>query len=263
MVLLKHELKRGKVSLVIWTAIIAFMLAVCVLIYPEMSGQMNEISNMFADMGGFSAAFGMDRINFGEFTGFFGVECGNVLGMGGAFFAALLGISALAKEEREHTAEFLLTHPIRRGRVVAEKLLAVVSQIVLLNLVVVGVTAGAILVIGERPEVKTMALLFLAYFLLQIEVAAICLGVSAFIRRGGLGIGLGIAALFYFLNIIANLTEGVKFLKYITPFSYVESADIIANGCINMRYLTVGIVFALAGIAVAFYRYGKKDIASS
>lgn len=262
MVLLKHELKQGKVSLMIWTAVIAFMLAVCVLIYPEMTSQMNEISDMFSDMGSFSAAFGMDQINFGEFTGFFGVECGNVLGIGGAFFAALLGISALAKEEREHTAEFLLSHPVRRGRVVLEKLLAVFSQIVLLNAVVIGVTALSILAIGERPEVKTMALLFLAYFLLQIEVAAICLGVSAFLRGGSLGIGLGIAVLFYFLNIVANLSEDAKFLKYITPFGYTESAGIIANGHIDLRYLSVGAIFAVAGVVVAFFRYRKKDIAS-
>lgn len=262
MVLLKHELKQSKVSLLIWTAVIAFMLAVCVLIYPEMTSQMNEISDMFADMGSFSAAFGMDRIDFGSFIGFFGVECGNVLGMGGAFFAALLGISALAKEERDHTAEFLLTHPVRRGRVVLEKLLAVLSQIVLLNVVVIGVTALSVLAIGERPEVKTMALLFLAYFLLQLEVAAICLGVSAFLHRGGLGIGLGIAVLFYFLNIVANLSEDARFLKYITPFGYTESANIIADGCIDLRYLSVGAVFAVAGVVTAFYRYRKKDIAS-
>ena len=42
MTVFKHELKRGKLSLIIWTAIISFMLAVCVLIYPEMSKQMNE-----------------------------------------------------------------------------------------------------------------------------------------------------------------------------------------------------------------------------
>ena len=261
MVLLKHELKQGKVSLVIWTAVIAFMLAVCILIYPEMAGQMDEISGMFSDMGGFSAAFGMDRINFGEFTGFFGVECGNVLGMGGAFFAALLGVSALAKEEKEHTAEFLLTHPVRRRKIVTEKLLAVLVQVVILNIVVVGVTMLSTLVIGETPELQTMALLFLAYFLLQVEIAAICFGISAFISRGSLGIGLGMAALFYFLNIVANLSEDVKFLKYITPFGYTESADIIADGCISMQYLSVGVVFALLGIAAAYYRYCKKDIA--
>lgn len=261
MVLLKHELKQGKVSLMIWTAVIAFMLAVCILIYPEMAGQMDELSGMFADMGSFSAAFGMDRINFGEFTGFFGVECGNVLGLGGAFFAALLGISALAKEEKEHTAEFLLTHPVRRWKVAAEKLLAVFLQIVILNLVVVGVTALSTGMIGETPEFKTMALLFLAYFLLQIEVAAICFGLSAFLSRGSLGIGLGMAAVFYFLNIVANLSEDAEFLKYVTPFGYTESAGIITDGCINMQYLSVGVIFAIIGIAAAFYRYSKKDIA--
>ena len=259
--LLKHEIKQGKVSLAIWTAIIAFMLAVCILIYPEMSSQMDEISGMFADMGDFSAAFGMDRINFGEFTGFFGVECGNVLGLGGAFFAALLGISALAKEEKEHTAEFLLTHPVRRRKVVSEKLLAVLLQIVILNIVVIGVTMLSTLVIGEKPEFKTILLLFLAYFLLQVEIAAICFGISAFISKGSLGIGLGMAALFYFLNIVANLSEDAKFLKYITPFGYTESADIIAEGCISREYLCVGAIFALLGIVAAYYRYSKKDIA--
>lgn len=261
MVLLKHELNQGKVSLIIWTAVIAFMLAICILIYPEMASQMNEISGMFSDMGGFSAAFGMDKINFGEFTGFFGVECGNVLGLGGAFFAALLGISALAKEEKEHTAEFLLTHPVCRRKVVAAKLLAVLFQIVILNMVVVGITALSMCMIGETPEMKTMALLFLAYFILQVEIAAICFGISAFISRGNPGIGLGLAALFYFLNIVANLTEEAKFLKYITPFGYTESADIIADGSISIQYLSVGVTLTMIGIIAAFYRYSKKDIA--
>ena len=90
MTIFKHELRQGRVSLIIWTAAISFMLGICVIIYPEMSAQMEDVSAMFADMGSFSQAFGMDRINFGEFIGFFGVECGNVLGLGGAFFAALL-----------------------------------------------------------------------------------------------------------------------------------------------------------------------------
>ena len=261
MVLLKHELKQGRIPLLIWTAVISFMLAVCILIYPEMKSQMNEISDMFADMGSFSAAFGMDKINFGEFTGFFGVECGNVLGLGGAFFAALLGILALAGEEKEKTAEFLLTHPVSRRKVVWEKLLSVLIRIVILNLVVIGVSALSILIIGESPEIKTMALLFLAYFILQIEIASICFGISAFISRGGLGTGLGLAALFYFLNIISNLTEEVNFLKYITPFGYTESANIIADGSLEIKYMAVGLALTALGIAAAFYRYSRKDIA--
>lgn len=255
-----HELKRGKISLLIWSLAIAFMLGVCVLIYPEMKTQMGDISAMFADMGSFSAAFGMDKINFGSFIGFFGVECGNVLGLGGAFFAAILGISALAKEEKEHTAEFLLTHPVARERVVTEKLLAVYAQIIILNLVSVLVTALSVVIVGESVDVKVLSMLFLAYFLMQIEISSVTFGISAFISGNGLGLGLGIAVLLYFLNIVANLTENAKFLKYITPFGYTEGADIISTGTIEMKYLAVGIVFTVVGVVASFLKYRKKDI---
>ena len=260
MTIFKHELRQGRSALIIWTAAISFMLGVCIVIYPEMSTQMGDISAMFADMGSFSQAFGMDRINFGEFLGFFGVECGNVLGLGGAFFAALLGISALAKEEKEHTAEFLLTHPVSRTRVITEKLCAVIAQIVILNLAVIAVTALSVLIIGEEADIKTLAMLFSAFFLMQLEVAAVTFGISAFLRRGSLGIGLGLAAVFYFMNIVANLIDETKFLKYITPFGYTESADIIADGALNGGYLAVGMALAAIGVILAFWKYGRKDI---
>lgn len=260
MTVFKHELRQGRSALIIWTAAISFMLGVCIVIYPEMSTQMGDISAMFADMGSFSQAFGMDRINFGEFLGFFGVECGNVLGLGGAFFAALLGISALAKEEKEHTAEFLLTHPVSRTRVITEKLSAVIAQIVILNLAVIAVTALSVLIIGEEADIKTFALLFLSFFLMQLEVAAVTFGISAFLRRGNLGIGLGLAAVFYFMNIVANLIDETKFLKYITPFGYTESADIIADGALNGGYLAVGMALAAIGVILAFWKYVRKDI---
>jgi ABC-2 type transport system permease protein len=90
------------------------MLAITIIIYPEMAAAMDEFSEMFSNMGSFSEAFSMDQLNFGEFMGYFGTECGNVLGLGGAFFAALAGILSLAKEEKDHTAEFLFTHPVSR-----------------------------------------------------------------------------------------------------------------------------------------------------
>ncbi len=260
MTLIKHELRQGKVTLMIWTAVIAFMLALCVLIYPEMETQMGDVSTMFAEMGSFSAAFGMNRLNFGEFMGFFGVECGNILGLGGAFFSALLGISVLSKEEREQTAEFLLTHPVSRRKIVMRKYISIMIQILFLNIAVIAVTLLSMQIIGESLDNRPLFLLFLAYYVLQVEVASVCFGISAFLSHGGMGVGLGMAALLYFLNIIANLTEDAKFLKYITPFGYTEGADIIADECLNMEYLSVGLVFTVIGISAGFYRYCKKDI---
>ena len=260
MTLLLHELKQNKISIIIWSAVISFMLGVCIIIYPEMSSQMVEINDMFADMGSFSAAFGVDKLNFGEFLGYFSIECGNVLGIGGAFFAAILGISALAKEEKEHTAEFLLSHPISRTHIITQKLISVIVQIVIMNLIVSIVTSISIISIGEKVEWAKVLLLLLSYLLLQLEIASITFGISAFIRRGGIGIGLGIAVIFYFMNIIANLTEDLKPLKYITPFGYTEGADIIANTALKGEYLAIGAIFTIVGLCSAYLKYTKKDI---
>jgi ABC-2 type transport system permease protein len=261
MTLLLHELKRDRISLAVWSLAISFMLAVSVLIYPEMSSQMNEITDMFADMGSFSQAFGMDKLNFGEFMGFFGVECGNVLGLGGAFFAAIVGVSALAKEERDHTAEFLLSHPISRKRVLTEKFLAIVTQNVILNLVVFAVALLATFAIGEDADYAKICLIFVSYLILQLEISAITFSISAFFSRGGLAVGLGVSVVLYFLNIISNLTSDAKVLKYITPFGYTDSGYIIAENAIELKYLLPGIAISVVSVIVAYIRYTKKDIA--
>ena len=261
MTLMRHELKQGKKSLTIWTVAIGLLLAVCVFMFPEMKGEMDGISDMFASMGSFTEAFGMDRINFGSLIGFYAVECGNILGLGGAFFAALCGVSILAKEEKEHTAEFLLTHPVTRTRIIAEKLLAVMIQIIIMNILVCVLSIASIAFIGETIPWKEILLLHLAFLFLQIEIAGICFGISAFLRRGGLGTGLGIAAVMYFLNIIANISDSAKFLKYITPFGYTEGADIVSNVSLDTGLVLIGMLYCVIGIGVAFMKYCKKDIA--
>ena len=155
MTFVKHELKQGKVSFLIWTISIGFLLAVCVFLFPEMKGQMDGISETFASMGSFTAAFGMDRLDFGTLIGFYAIECGNVLGLGGALYVALCAVNILSKEEKDKTAEFL---------------------------------------------------------------------------------------------------------KYITPFGYCDGADIVSNGNLDGTMVAIGIVMGIAGIAVAYLHYTRKDI---
>lgn len=260
MVLIKHELKQGRISLIIWAVSIGFLLAICVFMFPEMKGEMDGISSMFASMGSFTEAFGMDRINFGTLTGFYSIECGNILGLGGAFFAALCSVSALSKEEKEHTAEFLLTHPVSRNYIITEKLIAVMLQIVIMNIFVCALAIGSIAAVGESIPWKEILLLHFAYFLLQIELAGICFGISAFLRRGSIGIGLGIAAVMYFLNLIANIADSAKFLKYITPFAFADGASIVSNISLDTELILLGMFYGLVGIIIAYLKYCKKDI---
>ena len=260
MTLVKHELKQGKISFLIWTASIGFLLAICIFLFPEMKGQMDSVNDMFASMGSFTEAFGMDRLNFGTLIGFYAVECGNVLGLGGAFFAALCAVGILSKEEKDKTAEFLLTHPVSRKRIITEKLIAVLLQITAMNLIIYALAVGAIAAVGEEIPWKEISLMHLAYDQLHVELAGICFGISAFLRKGSAGVGLGIAAMMYFLNLIANIADVAEFLKYITPFGYCEGADIVANGRLDGAMVAIGVVMGIGGIVIAYLKYTKKDI---
>ncbi|MDE6839811.1 MAG: ABC transporter permease, partial [Oscillospiraceae bacterium] len=117
MTIFHKELRSGGVSLLVWSAVIGGLMAVCVGMYPSFAGSMGDVSDLFAGMGDFSAAFGLDKLQFGTILGFYGTECGNILGLGGAFYAALTAMGLLAGKEGGHTAEFLLPHPVSRLRV--------------------------------------------------------------------------------------------------------------------------------------------------
>ena len=260
MTLVKHELKQGKMSLIVWASSIIFLMVICVLLFPEMKGEMDTVGDMFASMGSFTQAFGMDRISFGSLLGFYAVECGIILGLGGAFFAAFCAVTMLAKEEKDHTAEFLLTHPVSRVRVITEKLVGVMFQITLLYVTVLAASLISIACIGVEIHWKELLLLHLAYYFLQVELAGICFGVSAFLRRGSIGIGLGIATMMYFLNLISNITEEAEFLKYFTPFAYAEGTDIVTDVSLDGGLIALGMACCVLGIAAAYWKYCKKDI---
>ena len=260
MTIFRHELRRGRASLALWTACIAALLAVCVALFPEMRGQMDAVGRLFASMGGFTAAFGMDRLNVGTLVGFYCVECGSILGLGGAFYACLTGASALSREERDGTAAFLLTHPVSRARLAAEKLAAVLAQVTVMDAAVLGLALLAVARIGEAIPWREMALLHGACCLMHLELACVCFGISAHLRRGGAGIGMGLAAVMYFLELIANMAPRAGFFKHVTPFAYCGGSDLLAAGRLDPALALPGMALAALGAAAAFWRYGNKDI---
>ena len=260
MTIVKHELRQGRTAFLIWTGAIGFLLAVCIFLFPEMKSEMAGINSLFASMGAFTAAFGMDRLNFGSLTGYYAIECGNVLGLGGAFFAALCAVAMLSKEEKDRTAEFLLTHPVSRSRIVTEKGLSVLIRITAMNIIIWLLAAASIAAVGEEVPWRELNLLHLAYYLMQLELAGVCFGISAFMRKGSTGAGLGIAVVMYFLNLIANITESASFLKYVTPFGFCNGADIVSSRGLDGTLVAVGMAAGAAGVLAAYWQYTRKDI---
>ena len=261
MTVFRKELRDGAVSFWVWSAVIGGLMAVCVGLYPSMKGSVGDMSAMFADMGEFSAAFGLDQLAFGTIMGFYGTECGNILGLGGAFFAALTAMGLLAGEEGGHTAEFLLTHPVSRTRIVGEKLAALAVMVLALNLVCFACGAGGILAIGEEAEWGDLLRYHAALLLMQMEVGGICFGLSALLRRSSFGLALGLAAGMYFLGLLINLDGGLEPLKFVTPYYYADAARVFSGKSEALPILT-GCALGMLGGGFGLWWYGGKDIAA-
>ena len=261
MTIFKKELRAGWVSFAAWAVIVGGLMAICVGLYPSMSDSMGDVSELFAGMGDFSAAFGLDKLQYGSMLGFYGVECGNILGLGGALYTALTAVGLLAGEEGGHTAEFLLTHPVSRLRVCLEKLLALLVLILGMNLVCFACGAGGILAIGEDVDWNGLLRYHGALLLMQLQTGALCFGLSAFLRRGGLGLGMGLAALLYFLGLFLNLDQGLDWLRFFTPFYYADAARVFAGEALAGPVAS-GCALGAVGIALGLWQYGRKDIAS-
>ncbi len=258
--LFMHECRRGWKALFWWTVILAGTLAVCVAMYREIAGQMAAVNALFSTLGMFTQAFGLDRLNLGTLMGYYGVECGTVLGLGGGCYAALTGICAISGEEAGHTAEFLHTHPIGRRQVMVAKIGAAFCGVVLLNTAITLSAAAAMVLIGQDVPWRELLLLHGALMGTHMVLLLLCLGLSAFLHVSNAGLGLGLAVGFYFLNLLGNLAPSAGWLKWFTPYGFSEPAEVLTSGCVSIAKLSVYGIVALGVAAAGLWHYGRRDI---
>ena len=260
MTIFLQELKKNRLALIIWSCAVALLLAMTAALYPIIKVELENMEDMFAGLGDLSGALGFDQLQNGGFLGYFATECSEALGLGGAIFAALMTVGTLAGEEHSHTAEFLLTHPISRTRVVTERALAVLTELIVFNLAAVLSTTIAVGIIAEEVDAAKLALIFLSAFILQVEFAAVCLLISSFAVKGGTGIALGVTIGAYFINLIGSVSEETEILKYLTPYSLLDGTYINENAALELKYLPVIIIVTLTSVVLTYLWYNKKDI---
>ncbi len=258
----RFELRRGRTTTIIFTAICTGLLLFVMAVYPLFKEMLGEMTNMMASLGDFSEMFSMDELDYGSAQDYFATEGGLMLSLCGSILAAFLGGAALAREESEHTGEWLLTHPIARSRVFFGKFFAMVTLLLVINVVCGVLTGLSFPVIGEPLNVKTFALFYAAQYVMHLEIGCISLLLSAMMRRSAGPIGLGIAMIMYFLSLISSALEELKFLSYVTPFSYSDAAAIFNDGGIDLVKMGIGAAILLVCAVSAHAVWCKKDISA-
>ncbi len=258
----KHEIKLLYKSFLIWTLSVGGMCFVCILLFNSMKDTMSGMAESFSQMGAFADAFGMSQLSIATLAGFYSTEVGTIHSLGGAMFAAIISTVMLSKEEDGHTSEFLFTLPIAREKVITSKLLAILSNVVMFNVISVGAYFLGIVILGEDISYERFFLYHGMQLLMHLEIAGICFGLSAFMKKNKLGLGLGIVMIFYAFDLMARMIPDLKDYKLLTPFSYSNAADIFSTGNVDDTALVLGMVAMVLGTVAAYVRYGKRDLAA-
>lgn len=262
MTLLKQEWKMNFKSLLIWTLCVGLCCSGCILLFDSVAVSMEEMAKTFAEMGSFSAAFGMDKVSIATLTGFYATEISIIFLVGGAMFAAMTGAVLLSKEEEGHTMEFLHTMPISRTYIYLWKYGALLLLIFVFNVVCIGLDVVGFLVIGEEIAMAEYAEYHVLALVMQIEIGSICYLISAVCKRKQIGLALGLAVLFYLMDIMCNIVPDLEFLKIFTPFYYANAAQIYSGGDSRIGLMLLGLAVTAVVTIVGGMVYKKRDMAA-
>lgn len=255
-----HELKSNCKSFLLWTLIVGGLGFMSILLFSSMEGSIQELADSFGDMGAFSAAFGMDKLSLATLSGYFASEISTMHGLGGGMFAAAVATIMLSKEEDAHTAEFLYTLPVKRSKTVAAKLLAVVSMIAGFQAVCTILYFIGFKLLDGDIEMKHYILFMCMQLVMNIEIAAICFLISAVNRKNKLGIGLGIALLFYAFDLIGNIVPALSEAKKFGPYSYANGPTIFTDSGVSTLSIIMAAVVICGALIASFTVYTKRDL---
>ncbi len=179
--------------------------------------------------------------------------------------AAMLGATILAKEERDRTAEFLFTKPIRRQGAILGKMLAGTVNLFAITVVAWGTTlifflpqAAQVGVTNLAPAIhRTMAGMFvtqLVFFFAGFLGAAALPGHKA---AGQLAAGLVLGT--YLLSVMMELAGAPRFLDVLSPFRYFYAENVLREG-LSPLYLALSAVLTLGAGVLAVRLFARRNL---
>ncbi len=253
--LIVSEFKRNFKSLLLWTAIVVGLAGMMLFLYPAFKDAFSQIEDILSVYPqGFIEAFGMGEggLDMSTIYGWFGVEGYLFVMLIGGSYAGILGGSILSKEEDDKTIEFLLSKPISRDEILFGKWIVVLLNLVVMNLVVSIILLLAFSIFGTF-DVMIWLLYSFAPLLLQLLFASLSFFISIFVTKSRtvLSISLGIVIGMYVVDLISKLTDSAEFMKYFTPYEYVNAVAIVNDHQIKPLYLLIAILIILTSLIVS------------
>lgn len=257
-----RELKVHSKSLLFWCLGMVLLIGSEMTEYTSFKGNGQAVVDLMSQFPkSVQAIFGLSGFDLTKASGYFGMLYMYIVVIT-AVHAVLLGSELISKEERDKTTEFLFVKPISRPRIISEKIILGLFNVIILNIVTflasfyfIGRYAG-----GEQ-FVDNLVILMIGLLFSQLVFFFIGTAVAGFCKKPKLSgtISVSILLFTFIMAVFVNVSSHLDWLSYFTPFKYFAAKDLMDNG-FNLVYLIISVSLVVVSIFITYKSYNDRDL---
>ena len=259
----RRELKAHRWGLIFWSLGMVALVGSGMAKYAGYKTAGQSVQAIFAGIPKtVQVVFGFSGFDLTKASGFYGVLFLYIAVMA-AVHASLLGSNLISKEERDRTSEFLYSKPIPRGAALTAKLLAGLTNIVILNVVTLLSSMYFVDYFSDGESVgNEILILMIGLLFLQMVFFAIGAVVAGIVRKpkSAPSIATSIMFLTFLLYYLVNLKDSLGVLKYLTPFKYFDAAVMLKAGRLDPVYIALSVAIVAVAVFGTYYFYTERDL---
>lgn len=206
-------------------------------------------------------AFGIQAIS--SIEGFLGGQIYTfvwLLGLGIYFAYAAAGM--VASDIESDRMDLLLSFPVSRSQLLAEKFAALLLPLISLNVFVGGVTYGLVLAIGETIDPMHLALAHLLSIPYLLVCAAIGMVLSVLVDRAAVAerAAIGLVFVLWLVESAVGAAEDFAWIQNISPTHYYSPTPVLIDGSYELMDAGILIAAFLGLIIVSQVLFQRRDI---
>lgn len=249
---------KGTAAMTIGFGVFAMLI---VGIYPSMEASGVDFESYIESMPeAFQTSFGAEA--FGTVDGFLAAEFYQFIWvlLFGLYMAYAAGDSIAGDIERGRL-DLVLATPLSRTHILVERFLALLTTIVVLNLVMPLVVFGGILAIGESVDFASILFVHALSIPYLLACTAIGMVLSTALSRGTLAQRAGIGVVFL-LFVLHSVTGGTNFewLGWLSPTLYYDPSEILVEETLDVAGSVVLTVASVLLLGLSRQIFVERDI---
>lgn len=257
-----HELRSYRRSTLIWAISLSVLTVVFLAMYPSFTNDVAASKKILANLPpALRDVLGISLNNFFTIFGFYAYFLGFLV-LAGAIQGMNIGLGIISKEESDKTADFLLTKPVSRAKIITSKITAGATLLLITNAVFMSVSLLGANAISKEPFAsKTFLLLSSTVLLIQLFFMAVGTLFAVIIPKIKSVIAVSLPTVFAFF-IVGAIGEivGNDNVRYVTPFKFYDSNYIISHNALEVKFVIIEALLVIAAVAATYIIFINKDI---